>query len=167
MTRLLITMSAALCVVVAVTQAQTATAVKVASSWKCAPPNPVHMLPAGDAPDHLYGLRQGKCTATKGEIAGIAEKEGTPTEVMEVSGNTAKGHGLFVETLANGDKIYVNYEFTGTTVDKVLQSGGNKWTVIGGTGKFAGAKGSGSCTAKGNPDGSVNFDCTGSMTLAK
>ena len=115
----------------------------------------------------MYVLQQGKCTATKGEIAGIADKEGISTEFMEATGNNGKGHGMFVETMANGDKIYISYQATGTTSNKQFQSGSNTWTVSGGTGKFAGAKGSGSCKGKGNPDGSANFDCTGSVTLAK
>ena len=63
--------------------------------------------------------------------------------------------------------MYISYEATGTMANKLFQSGSNKWTVAGDTGKFAGAKGSGTCTGKGNPDGSANFDCTGSVTLAK
>jgi len=50
------------------------------------------------------------------------------------------------------------------TKDKVM-SGSNKWTVVGGTGMFAGAKGSGACTAKGAADGSITFDCKGTYTL--
>lgn len=165
--RKLILVATALCVIVAFARAQTPAPVKVASSWKCAPPNPVHALPVGDTPDHVYVLQQGKCTATKGEIAGIADKEGVSTEFMESTGNTGKGHGVFVETMANGDKVYISFEATGTMANKQFQSGSNKWTVTGGTGKFAGAKGSGSCQGKGNPDGSANFDCTGSVTLAK
>jgi hypothetical protein len=158
---------AALCLIVAFAHAQTPAPVKVASSWKWAAPNPVNALPVGDAPDHMYVLQQGKCTATKGEIAGIADKEGISTEFMEATGNNGKGHGMFVETMANGDKIYISYQATGTTNNKQFESGSNTWTVTGGTGKFAGAKGSGTCKGKGNPDGSANFDCTGSVTLAK
>lgn len=165
--RRLLSILAVLSLVLVVAQAQTPAAIKVASSWKCAPANPVHALPAGDAADHIYMVQQGKCTATKGEIAGIAEKEGLSTEIMEASGTTGKGSGTFVETLANGDKLFISYEFTGTTSNKVLQAGANKWTITGGTGKFAGAKGNGTCKGKGNPDGSANFDCTGSVTLAK
>lgn len=165
--RKVVSIAVALCAIVAFTYAQTPAPAKVASSWKCAPPSPANALPVGDAPDHVYVLQQGKCTATKGEIAGIADKEGISTEFMDVHGNSAKGHGVFVETMGNGDKIYISYEATGTMANKVFQSGSNKWTVAGGTGKFASAKGSGSCTGKGNPDGSANFDCTGSVTLAK
>jgi hypothetical protein len=163
----ILSITVALCLIVAFAQAQTPAPVKVASSWKCAPPNPVNALPVGDAPDHMYVLQQGKCTATKGEIAGIADKEGVSTEFMEATGNNGKGHGMFVETMANGDKVYISYQATGTTSNKLFQSGSNTWTVTGGTGKFAGAKGSGSCKGKGNPDGSANFDCSGSVTLAK
>jgi hypothetical protein len=160
-------MTTAIFAIVAATYAQTPAPIKVASSWKCAPANPVHVLPAGDAADHAYMVQQGKCTATKGEIAGIAEKEGLSTEIAEATGNTARGRGTFIETLANGDKLFISYEFTGTSANKVMQSGSNKWTVAGGTGKFAGAKGSGSCTGKGTPDGGATFDCSGSVTLAK
>jgi len=167
---------AGLCLVasVAAIQAQTAPAKsmpaaegKVDSSWKCAAPAPVNMLPAGDQPDHAYVLQQFKCTATKGEIAGIKETEGTGVEVMEATGNTGKGHGTFVESLANGDKLIVSYETSGTMSNKMFQSGTNKWTVKSATGKLKGIKGSGSCAGTGNPDGSANFTCTGTYTMPK
>src|SRR4029453_10350336 len=104
----ILSIAAALCVMAAFAQAQTPAPVKVASSWKCEAPNPVNALPVGDTPDHAYVLQQVKCTARKGEIAGIVEKEGTSTEFMEATGNNGKGHGVFVETMANGDKIYVS-----------------------------------------------------------
>jgi hypothetical protein len=137
------------------------------NAWKCAAANPTNALPVGDAPDHLYVVQQTKCTATKGEVAGIKEVEGTATEFAEVKGNNSTGHGVFVESLANGDKLHVTYTFNGTSKDKVFQTGSNKWTVVGGTGMFAGAKGGGTCTAKGSPDGTVNFECKGTYTLAK
>jgi hypothetical protein len=137
------------------------------NSWNCAAPSPAQAVPVGDVPDHMYIVQQIKCTATKGEIAGIKEQEGTATEFLEVKGANVTGHGFFVETLANGDKLHVTYEAKGVSKNKGLQSGSNKWTVVGGTGKFEGAKGSGTCVAKGNADGSVTFDCKGTYTLAK
>ena len=159
----------ALCVLVAAAmpQAQTAGSGKVDSQWKCAAPSPVHALPVGDAAGHAYVVQQAKCTATKGEIAGVKEKDGTSTEFMEASGNEAKGHGIFVETLANGDTITISYTFTGMSSNDVLESGSNKWTVAGGTGKLKGMKGSGTCSGKGAGDGSAVFDCTGTYTLAQ
>jgi hypothetical protein len=145
----------------------TPTSGQLASSWTCAAPNPMHAVPVGDAPDHVYVVEQAKCTATKGEVGGIAEKEGTATEFADVRGEKATGHGVFVETLANGDTLYLTYTFEGTSKDKVLQSGTNKWRLTNGTGKFKGAKGGGTCTGKGNADGSANYECRGTYTLAK
>jgi hypothetical protein len=158
---------AATCLAVSTTLAQTPTSGKTASSWKCTAPSPVNALPAGDEPGHMYVVEQAKCTATKGEIGGVKEQEGMATEFVEVTGDTSKGQGVFVETLANGDKAFVSYTLTGTSKDKVMVSGGNKWTFTGGTGMLKGAKGSGTCTAKGNPDGSLNFECSGTYTLSK
>lgn len=84
-----------------------------------------------------------------------------------MTGDTSRGHGIFVNILANGDKAYVRYTFTGTSKNNMIVSGSNKWTIVGGTGMFKGAKGSGTCTAKGNPDGSADFECIGTYTLAK
>lgn len=145
----------------------TSTSGKLASAWTCAAPNPMHALPVGDAPDHVYVVEQAKCTATKGEVGGIAEKEGTATELVDVRGDKATGHGVFMETLANGDTLHVTYTFEGISKNKILQSGTNTWTLTNGTGKFKGAKGAGKCGAKGNADGSVNFECHGTYTLAK
>lgn len=159
----------ALCVLVsaALIHAQTAGAGKVDSQWKCAAPTAMHALPVGDAPDHAYVVQQGTCTAAKGEIAGVKEKDGTSTEFMEATGNDGKGHGIFVETLTSGDKIMYSYTFTGVSANKVFQSGSNKWTITGGTGKLKGLTGSGTCKGKGNSDGSAVYDCVGTYTAAK
>ena len=147
--------------------AQTAGAAKLNTQWKCAAPNPVHALPAGDTADHAYVVQQAKCTATKGEIGGVMEKEGASTEFAEPKGDNATGHGVFVATLANGDKITYSYTFTGVSSKNVFQSGSNNWKMTGGTGKFKGITGSGTCSGKGGSDGSAVFDCTGTYTIAK
>jgi hypothetical protein len=147
--------------------AQTAGAAKLDTQWKCGAPSPMHALPVGDTADHAYVVQQVKCTATKGEIAGVKEKEGASTEFAEAMGNNGKGHGVFVSTLANGDKITYGYTFTGVSSNKVFQSGSNKWTMTGGTGTFKGITGSGTCSAKGGSDGSAVFDCVGTYTIAK
>jgi hypothetical protein len=147
--------------------AQTPASGKTASSWKCAAPNPTHTVPVAGHTNHAYVVSSSQCTALKGEIAGVVEKSGVATEFIEVMGDKAKGHGIFFETLANGDTLTVSYEFTGTMKNQQFQSGSNKWTVMDGTGKLKGSKGQGTCTAKGSPDGSLNFDCTGTYTLAQ
>ena len=88
-------------------------------------------------------------------------------ESPEGTATGAKGHGIFVETLSNGDKINYSYEFTGTSKNKVLDTGTNKFTVLSSTGQFKGMMDSGTCKAKGNPDGSAEYICTGTYTLAK
>jgi hypothetical protein len=163
--RKLVLMVITLLAIASVSFAQTSG--KISTVWKCAAPSPAHALPVGDAPDHVYVVEQGKCTASSGEIAGVKQKEGVPTEFLEGTATTAKGHGVFVETMANGDKIFYSYEFTGTSKNKVMDTGSNKWTVTSGTGQFKGIKGNGTCQAKGNPDGSGEYTCTGTYTIAK
>jgi hypothetical protein len=158
-------MVAALLASASISSAQTSG--KISTTWKCAPPSPTHALPVGDAPDHVYVVQQGKCDATSGEIAGMKQKEGASTEFMEGTPTTANGHGVFTETMPNGDKIFYSYESTGTAKNKMFDTGSNKWTITSGTGQFKGMKGSGTCKGKGNPDGSADFTCTGTYTLAK
>jgi hypothetical protein len=66
--------------------------------------------------------------------------------------------------MENGDRNYYKYEFTGTSKNGAFQSGSNKWSMTEGGGKMKGGKASGTCIAKGNPDGSTSFDCMGTYT---
>ena len=99
------------------------------------------------------------------EIAGVREKEGTGTEFAEVTGNSMKGHGELVETMANGDKIHFVYQFTATTKDGKMESGSNKYQATSGAGKFKGIKASGTCTGTGKADGFVDWACTGTYSV--
>lgn len=87
---------------------------KVDSQWNCAKAADGHSINVGDQPNHAYAIAQFNCTATKGEVEGLKEKEGTGTEFDDVKGSTAKVHGVFVETLSNGDKLHINYQGAGT-----------------------------------------------------
>lgn len=140
---------------------------KVENGWSCAKAAIAHSIDVGDQPGHAYSIDQIKCTSTKGEIAGVREKEGTGTEFGEVSGNRLSGHGIFVETMANGDKLHFTYQTTATLKNGQMQSGTNKWQATAGAGKFKGIKASGTCTATGNPDGSTAYTCTGTYSLPK
>ena len=153
----------ALCLSAAVATAQG----KIDSQWNCAKATEAHNLEVGDQPGHAYVIAKFTCTAAKGEIEGQKEKEGTGTEFDEAKGNESHGHGIFVETVANGDKLFVRYQTMGTSEKGQMASGSNTWTITNGTGKFKGAKGKGSCKGKGNPDGSSVYDCMGEYTLAK
>ena len=148
-----------LCATVALAQG------KVANGWACGKPAMGNSIEVGDQPNHAYSIDQITCTSTKGEIAGVREKEGTGTEFAEVTGNSMKGHGVFVETMANGDKIHFVYQFTATTKDRQMQSGSNKYQATSGAGKFKGIKSSGTCTGTAAADGSVNWSCTGTYSV--
>ena len=93
--------AASVSVVLAQGAAPAAATGKVDVQWKCTPPNPMNAVPVPDSADHAYIVESFNCTATKGEIGGVKQKSGTATDFMEATGNNAKGHGVFVETLAN------------------------------------------------------------------
>ncbi|MBI2677634.1 MAG: hypothetical protein HYX28_02515 [Candidatus Koribacter versatilis] len=137
---------------------------KIASTWHCPKPAGGANYQIGDQPGHSYALVQYHCTASKGEIATVKEKEGTSTEFSEMSGDKSSGHGMFVATMANGDHVHYSFTSQSTWKNGMMQSGSNKFEVKGGTGKFKGAKGSGTCAGKGNKDGSADFTCTGTYT---
>jgi len=140
---------------------------KIASQWNCGQPAPAHSLDAGDQPDHSYSISQMKCTATKGEIVGVKEKEGVGTEFHEIKGTSDRFHGVFVETLANGEKLTYSYEGTATLKAGQLESAENKWTITSGTGDFKGIKASGTCKGTPKPDGTTTFKCSGEYSIEK
>ena len=140
---------------------------KINNGWACGKPAMAQSIQIGDQPNHAYAIDQIKCTSTKGEIGGVKEKEGTGTEFSEVTGNNSSGHGVFVETMANGDMIHFTYQTTGTLKNGQFASGSNKFQATGGTGKFKGIKVSGSCTGTGNADGSSSWTCSGTYSMGK
>ncbi len=140
---------------------------KVSNGWACGKPASAQSIEIGDQPNHAYSIDQIKCTSTKGEIEGVREKEGTGTEFAEVTGNSSSGHGIFVETMANGDIIHFTYQTKAAIKNGQMQSATNKWQATSGTGKFKGIKASGTCTGTGNADGSTAWTCTGTYTLPK
>jgi hypothetical protein len=134
--------------------------------WRCDKPAVQHAIEVGDTPGHSYAIDRINCTAIKGEISGVKMKSGTGTEFLDIKGDKTTGHGEFVENLENGDKNYYKYEFTGTSKNGAFQSGSNKWSMTEGGGIMKGGKASGTCTAKGNADGSTSFNCMGTYTPA-
>ena len=150
------------CASLAVGQGKTG---KTANGWACPKPANAHSIEIGDTAGHAYSIDQITCTSTKGEIAGVREKEGTGTEFAEITGNNMKGHGVFVETTSNGDKIHFAYQFTGTTKDGQLQSATDNYRAVSGEGKFKGIKASGICKGSGKADGSVEWACNGTYSV--
>lgn len=161
--RKLLLVSCSLCLSATVAMAQG----KVDSQWTCSKPSAAHSLDVGDQSGHAYAIAQFNCTATKGEIEGVKEKEGMGTEFDDAKGNTVRLHGVFIDSLAHADKIFVSYQGTATTEKGQAQSVSNTWSISDGTGKLKGVKGKGSCKGEGNADGSTTFECAGDYTLAK
>ena len=147
--------------VVAMASGQT----KNSISGTCAKPDVYQSIPAGDQPGHVFTLAQGKCVA-KGETGGAMSKGGAFSEHGDAAGNHVKTWGVFVETYDSGDKVFYNYQTSGTTKENVFQTGQNKYQITGGTGKMKGIKGSGTCKLTGASDGGLDYSCEGEYTLA-
>lgn len=141
---------------------------KISSQWKCdGKPVDTHSIAVPDHEGHNYSIAKGNCTPEKGSIGDAKEQEGTYTEFDDVNGNKVQNHGVFTDTVAGGDKIFYHYHGNQTFKDGKMEEGTNSWTFGGGTGKFEGVKGAGTCKGKGNPDGSSTWTCEGTYTTAK
>jgi len=141
---------------------------KISSQWKCdAKAGDEHSIAVGDQDGHVYHISQGKCASEKGAMGDTKEQAGMWTEFDEVTSGPLKNHGVFVVTLASGDKVFYNYHGTQTVKDGKMDSGTNTWTLSGGTGKFKGVKGEGGCKGKGNPDGTSTWNCDGTYSVGK
>lgn len=149
----------------AVASAQT----KISGIVECGKPDQEHSIQVADRPNHSFAISQGKCTWTKPlEIAGIQSKEGMSTKFAEISGDTCRYRGYYVDTMANRDKAYFRYEGTMTLKGGVPQSVDEKWTITGGTGKLKGIKGRGTNKLKAMAaDGSSTWDSEGEYELPK
>ncbi len=139
---------------------------KFSGAQQCAKPDPEYTVPVGDRPDHVMSLSKGRCTWTKGEIAGVQLKDEDDTLVSDISGNTARERGYGVFTRADGDKGFVRFEGTATLKDKMPVSDQGTWSFTGGIGKVKGIKGKGTYKGKWNPDGTSTFDIEGEYQLA-
>jgi hypothetical protein len=156
-----------LSLVVFVSAAASASAqTKFTMSGKCGKPDVQQSVPAADAPGHVLTLAQGKCVPVKAaEFGGSPGKEAAFAEHGEITGTSGKVTGTYVETLANGEKVYYRYQGTSVLENGAVQSMQNNWEIVGGTPGLKGIKGQGTCTGKGTTDGGLSFDCTGEYTL--
>jgi len=147
----------------AASQAQT----KVGGTAQFAKPDPVHMLPVGDRPDHNLAVEQLKCTWTKPlEINGDKAKEGTSTETADISGNTGRARGFHVGTMESGDKFFVWYQGMSTLKEGSVTALKGNWGFSGGTGKLKGLKGKGMYNCAPSGDG-LACDIEGEYQLGK
>jgi hypothetical protein len=136
---------------------------KVDTKWHC-PKAPDHNLDVGDVAGHSYALIQGTCDASSSD-SGFAEKTGAYTEFQERWKASYTNHGRFNATLDNGDKVFYTYQ--GSAPTDIAKPASNTWKILSGTGKHKGIKASGSCTGTRNADGSGDWTCTGTYSMAK
>ncbi len=135
---------------------------KMSGTAVCDPPSVQHVLPVEGRPHHSYAVNQVKCTWTRPwQIGGVANKAGVGTGVVEDHGTWSHSSGTYVDTMANGDVVYYQYEFKTTVKEGKSQISGHKWELVGGTGKLKGVKGKGSCNATTQEDGKVVYECQG------
>jgi hypothetical protein len=155
--------AAELCVLVLVTLAQAQT--KVSGTSHCAKPDIQQSVNVPDHPGHALVISQSKCTWTKPmETDGIQDKDAVTTATAEVRSGKSTNHGYFVDNMANGDKVFVRFQGSGSMKDNTSEG---KWTYAGGTGKFKGIKGQGTYKGKAAQDESETFDVEGEYTLPK
>lgn len=140
---------------------------KVSGTEQCSKPDPQHMIPVGDRPDHSLGVEQSKCTWTKPlEIGGDKSKDGVSTGTSDISGNTVRARGFHVATMESGDKFFVWYQGSGTVKDGALVAQKGNWGFTGGSGKLKGIKGKGTFDCA--PSGAgVKCEIEGEYQLAK
>ena len=138
---------------------------KVASSWQCPKAPMQHKLDVADEAAHKYAITSGPCTPGKSSIEGIMEKSGAYTEFHDEKAQSMSWHGRITVTMENDDKVFYGYEGSGSTDPAKPVT--NNWTISGGTGKFKGIKGTGSCSGKRSTDESSAWDCTGTYSMAK
>jgi hypothetical protein len=152
------------CLLTSLAVAQT----KMSGTAKCGKPSIQQMVPAGDHPNHSFGVTQGSCTWTKPMmIAGVASKEGVGVSTVEADGEVSRSRGVYVDTMENGDKAHYRFESSATAKDGQVKLTSHKWQLMGGTGKLKGVKGQGTCTGGGAADGDVTYECEGEYTAEK
>jgi len=90
---------------VGLTTAQT----KISGTAQCGKPDTQQKVDVPDHPGHAISMSQAKCTWSKPmEVAGLKSKEGVTTDMDDIRGDTAHGHGYYVDTMENGDKAFVS-----------------------------------------------------------
>ena len=140
---------------------------KVSGELSCGAPDPLHKIDAPDQANHALTLGKNHCTWTKPiDIGGVQMKEGDSVSLGEVEGNRASERGFHVDTMSNGDKLYVRFQGTTMTKDGKPVSGKGTYTFAGGTGKMKGIKGKGTYEGKPDDKGNMVFQVEGEYTLA-
>jgi hypothetical protein len=127
-----------------------------------------YQIQVPDRPGYTFSISQNKFTWTKPwEILGLKSVGGIDTASTETSGGVARFHGLYVETMENGDKAFYRYEGTAPTTPHAPGTFMANWTLVGGTGKLEGITGKGTCRIQRQPDGTSLYTCEGEYQMPR
>jgi hypothetical protein len=126
------------------------------------PASPVALT---DMPNHSFAVGKAQCTWTNFVVAGGQAKDGTSTDLDEISGDTISVRGYHVATMTNGDTWVAKYEGSGKLKDGKPVSGEGTWSFTSGTGKLKGIKGKGTYKGAANADGSMTYQVDGEYSL--
>jgi hypothetical protein len=137
---------------------------KASGSCQCKgdPASPVALT---DMPNHSFAVGKAQCTWTNFVVAGGQAKDGTSTDLDEISGDTISVRGYHVATMTNGDTWVAKYEGSGKLKDGKPVSGEGTWSFTSGTGKLKGIKGKGTYKGTANADGSMTYQVDGEYSL--
>jgi hypothetical protein len=145
-----------------------ATAQKVTEQIRCGQPDRQYAIPVGDAPGHVYSISHANCTYTKPGNIGVSKKvAGEDVVFSETTVTRTQWHGVYTETMSNGEKLYYRHHGAGVLNNGVFTSGEDTWEVSGGTGSYKAYKGKGVCKLHPQPDGIFLDDCSGEYTPPK
>jgi len=140
---------------------------KTSGTIQCKP-GPAQTIAVGDQPGHTFSLSKSTCTwTTPMKIGGTATKDGWDVDSEETWGMKSSGGGAHWSTMANGDKIFV--QFHGVTMldkDGKPTSAEGHWHYTGGTGTMKGITGKGTYKGTPNADGSMTFAIDGDYKLS-
>ena len=143
-----------------------ATAQKLTGTVHCGKADANYTVDAGDKAGHVLTMQKGTCTWKDGQVAGLTAKSGDDASTGEMNGATGHATGYHTVTLDNGDKYAVRYSGSMTMAKDNTGTGDGKWTVVSGTGKLKGMKGSGTYKVTMAADGSADVTVDGEYTLA-
>ena len=145
-----------------------ATAQKMTEQLKCGLPDKQYAIPVGDAPGHVYSISHSSCTYPKPGNIGVSQKvAGEDVVFSDTTSTRTQWHGVFTETMSNGEKLYYRHHGEGVLNNGTFTSGEDLWEVSGGTGSYKGFKGKGVCKLHPQPDGTFLDDCSGEYTPPK
>jgi hypothetical protein len=144
---------------------------KVSGTLKCSGKGGTeYTVEVGDQPGHVLMMNKDKddsCTwPVPIVIAGVKSTGNVGAGLTEVDGAKFQIQGWDVQTMENGDKVYVHSQTTGTV------TGGGKaftyegtWSWTDGTGRFKGIKGKGTFKGSGTTDSGTTSQIEGEYTL--